>query len=503
VKLSRVARSIAAVRPANAVLALIASLLVVVLAASGCGSDTDAEAPADFCTVARSSNLKCKEPTACDAQFGATCASLPKALSPSSIAAAKDCLESGVCGVASCVSRAARGAAPTPAHKKLAEDFCTFCAPNLPDCLANFYKRGSKSAGLGVLAYAEEVAQAVDDGCTGEEGCQARFQTCAAGIIKDKVGADVDIDTADCVITAFGQDQGEEPLGPDGKPQVVTCTPANCKGCCREDKCEKGDTAEGCGIGAKACELCSGAAKCLAGKCKEPCGPNNCPGCCDGDVCVPGASVDKCGEEGAACERCTGQFVCSNHICVDGSCLATCTTGCCSATGCKPGNTPTACGTGGEGCIDCGVGRKCASASCTLDTTSLWDVYISFAVVPDKDKKGAAWDLLNGAPDPYLLVFTSEGTSSHSGQTLTEQDTTIPVWIEKPVKGVKASELLNDTYVEIWDDDTNVNNDDIMGSCQLPITTAMFDQKIRTHTCPASATTVAFEVTFAIRAHTP
>lgn len=497
------ARPIAAVRLVVAAIAVIALALVVApLALSGCKSDPGPDAPADFCYAARSSNLKCKEPTDCDAQFGATCASLPKALSPASIAAAKDCLESGVCGVASCISRSAKTAAPTAAHKKLAEDFCTFCAPSLQDCVANFYKRGSKSAGLGVLPYSEDVAQAVDDGCTGDSGCQAKFQTCASGVIKDKVGADVDTDTADCIIAGFSKDEGEQPVGPDGKPLAVTCTAANCTGCCRDDRCEKGDVTSGCGLGAKACEICSGTQQCLTGKCKEPCGPNTCNGCCDGDTCVPGATDDnKCGEKGAACDRCTGQLSkCSNHTCIDGSCVATCTNGCCSATGCKPGTAANACGTGGEGCVDCGVGRKCEFASCTLDKTSLWDFYVSFADVPDKDKKGAAWDLLNGAPDPYLFVFTSEGTASHSGATTSKTDSTVPFWQETPLLGVKASELLNNTSIEIWDYD-DLNNDDFIGGCQLPLTAAIFDGSLQNHTCPASASGVSVEVWFRINPH--
>jgi hypothetical protein len=146
-------------------------------------------------------------------------------------------------------------------------------------------------------------------------------------------------------------------------------------------------------------------------------------------------------------------LVCSNHTCIDGSCQATCTNGCCSAAGCQPGTAANACGTGGEGCVDCGVGRTCLAAACQLDRTSLWDVYISFAVVPDKNKSGSSWDVLGGAPDPYLIVYTSEGTSSHSGQTSVLTDTTFPFWAETPVTGVKASELLANTSIEVCDSD--------------------------------------------------
>lgn len=498
-------RSIGAVRPVASVLAsALFVLLALLLGSSGCGSDPSPEAPNDFCGVSKSASTKCKDPTDCDTQIATDCAALPKGLSESTVSAAKDCLESGICGASACVSRAQKGSVAGAAHKKLADDFCRFCAPNLTDCVANFYKRGSKSAGLLVLPYADEIVTAVDDECTGQDGCQAKFTSCASGVIAQTVGAALDPATADCIVSGFGKDEGEQPLGPDGKPQVVTCTPANCTGCCRDDKCEKGDTSSACGVGARACEMCSATSKCISGTCKEPCGPNTCAGCCDGEACIRAPANDVCGEKGAKCTDCTKQFggagVCSNHTCIDGSCQATCTNGCCAGDTCKPGNTAAACGAGGEGCVDCGVGRTCTAAACQLDRTSLWDLYVSFAVVPDKNKEAAAWDILAGAPDPYLKVFTSEGTSVHSGQTMVVTDSTFPFWAETPVMGVKASELLANTAVEIWDSD--VDFDDFIGGCQLMLTPAIFDGSLQSQVCPASASTVEVKVYFRINPHT-
>jgi C2 domain len=480
--------------------ALVATLSIVILASAGCKSSS-ADPPQDFCYAARSANLKCKEPSDCDATLGNNCTALPKALSASSLSAAKDCLDSGVCGVASCIARSTKSAAPTPAHAKLAEDFCTYCAPSIADCTTTFYKRGSKSAGLAVLAYSEEIAAAVDDACTGQDGCQAKFTSCAAGVIADKIGTDVDADVASCIAEAFSNDEPESPLGPDGKPQTVTCTARNCNGCCRDDKCEPGDVVSGCGVNASACQICSGAQQCLAGRCKEPCGPNNCNGCCDGDLCVDGNGTNACGSKGEKCDKCTGGFACSNHTCVDNSCLATCTNGCCSPTGCQPGNTAAACGTGGEGCVDCGAGRTCTAASCVLDRTSLWDFYVSFAVVPDVDKNAKAWDLLNGAPDPYLFAFSSEGTTSHSGATTSKTDSSVPFWQETPLTSVKASELLSNLSIEIWDYD-ELNNDDFIGGCAIPLTPALFDESLLSYIkCPASATGVPVELYYRLRPH--
>lgn len=488
-------------RTIGAVFAFFA-LFVVLLVVPACSSDPAPAGSGDFCGAATSSASTCKEPTDCDAQIARDCGALPRALSASTLVAAKDCLESGVCGVSSCVSRAQKGSTAGAAHKKLAENFCTFCAPSLDGCLTNFYKRGSKSAGLVVLPFADDVVKAVDDACTGDEGCQAKFTTCAADVLSRAVAEQVDPSTAECIVQAFSKDASEVPLGPDGRPQAVTCTAANCIGCCRDDKCEKGNTTSACGAGAKACEICStSTAQCLGGVCKEPCGPDTCAGCCDGDVCVSGATKDKCGEKGGACKGCAGALVCSNGSCIDGSCQATCTNGCCSAAGCQPGNTAAACGTGGEGCVDCGPNRVCSAAACQLDRTSLWDVYISFAVVPETDKAGASWDVLAGAPDPYIKVFSSEGASAHSGQSTVAMDSTVPFWQETPVKGVKASELLANTTIELWDSDVDV--DDYIGGCKLPLTPAVFDGSLQDHTCPASASTVSVQVYYRINPHVP
>ena len=86
----------------------------------------------------------------------------------------------------------------------------------------------------------------------------------------------------------------------------------------------------------------------------------------------------------------------------------------------------------------------------------------------------------------YLLVFTSEGTTSHSGETTAKTDTTVPFWQETPLKGVKASELLSNTSIEIWDFD-ELNNDDFIGGCPVPLTQASFDGSLLEVQCPATA----------------
>ncbi|MBX3185669.1 MAG: hypothetical protein KF819_01585 [Labilithrix sp.] len=485
-------------RAASAI-AAVSCLIVASLA--GCSSEEPA-GDRDFCSAAKSAASTCKEPASCDQAIASACGSIGKAVSPATSAAAKNCLESGICGVASCLSRAQKGTAPTAEHKQLAKSFCQLCAPNLPDCEAGFYKKGSKSVGLAVLPYAAEIAKAIDDECTGSEGCQAGFRACSSEVIARMLGDALDAEAADCVAQGFGKDEGEgASVGPDGKPQRATCNADNCPGCCRDDRCEKGDVASACGGGGRACEICSPTASCSGNSCKEPCGPNTCGGCCDGELCVLGTAKDKCGNEGIACKSCAGSLICSNHLCIDGSCQATCTNGCCTAAGCQTGTAASACGTGGEACVNCGVGRTCSAGRCQLDRASLWDVYISFAIIPTLAKNGAAWDPLGGAPDPYLIVYTSEGTSAHSGQTSVITDSTSPFWAETPLKGIKASELLANTSIEIWDSDLDF--DDFIGGCKLPLTAAIFDGSLQSHTCPATASGVEVKVYYRINPNAP
>lgn len=479
--------------------ALVAGLSLVGSAIVACSSSSDGDAPATYCDAASKANEgACKDAAECDLAIGGACADLAKVLSASTLAQAQGCLESGVCGVASCLSRAQKGAQPTDAHKTLAANFCQFCAPTVTDCEAQFYQRSGKLPGVLVLPYSADVAKAVDDACTGTDGCQANFRTCATNAIGQALADALDGDVADCVVSGFTKDEGEQ-TGPDGKPQVATCTAENCDGCCRDDKCEDGTTPSACGSGAAACEICAGGQKCTDGKCKEPCSPNSCAGCCDGDTCLPGNTKDKCGEDGAACTACDGTFVCSKHTCIDGSCQATCTDGCCSGSTCEPGTTASACGAGGEACVDCGFGRKCTSGACVIDPNALWDFYVSFAVLPDKNKNGSAWDPLGGAPDPYLLAYSSLAASSHSGSTSTQHDTTVPFWAETPLKGVAASELLNDLSFELWDADPDF--DDYVGGCTIPLTAAVFDGSLQTHVCAATASGVEVTLYYRINPH--
>ena len=104
----------------------------------------------------------------------------------------------------------------------------------------------------------------------------------------------------------------------------VTCTPANCAGCCLvaddgggnvSTQCFTGQQDNFCGGGGGQCQRCSPATSgghCVAdstGGHSEgagQCNATNCAGCCSGALCVEGSQNIACGRNGVACQDCTG-----------------------------------------------------------------------------------------------------------------------------------------------------------------------------------------------------
>lgn len=475
-------------------LALAVVLFGCVLA-SACKSGGEDEPT--YCESAKASYRTCEGSSGCDLTLAAGCGTLGKALSAATLTAVQNCLESGICGNAGCLTRAQKAVAPTQAHLDLAAAYCSECVPGLEGCGDDFYAPSGRLPGLLVLPYSESVAVAIKDACTTGERCQSTFTNCALDTIAQVVGSALGTNVANCAIDAFQSDD-EGTVGPRTGPETTTCTTDNCKGCCKDDNCLDGATEAACGIAGAACETCSGMQACTAGKCKEPCGPTNCAGCCDGNTCVDGTVADKCGRAGEACTACSrrgASYICSKNQCIDGSCNATCTTGCCTWWGCQPGNLPTACGSGGQACVDCGYGNTCGSAkTCVLDVNSTWDFVVASASLPGSKKSGSAWDVFGGAPDPYLVGYSSTGQASHRGETSKKDDTHSPVWNETVLKSISASELLGNLSFEIWDDDGV--GDDYVGGCAIKVDASTFDGALHTQTCPATASSGEITISF-------
>jgi hypothetical protein len=470
----------------------------VALAVVACKSSSPSPLPDTFCSASSASQKNCQMPADCDGTLASSCAKLADAVQQPALDKARDCLESGVCGPASCLSRARKGLAPTDSHTKLAQDYCTSCAPSVADCATDFYVTGKKLPGALTIAYAPSVVDAIDAQCTGMQGCAAKFASCVAQVATQAIGGAVDPATASCLVAGFGSDDGQSG-GPGGMAGVSHCTAANCPGCCRDDVCQTGDQVNGCGTGGRGCQVCAGDQKCSSGVCKSPCGANTCAGCCGpNDDCQPGTTNALCGTGGAGCTACAMGLACSNKTCIDASCQATCANGCCTAAGCQPGSANNACGTGGGACVDCGYGRQCTAAACVLDPTSLWDFYVSFAVIPDKNKSGSTWNF-DGLPDAYLIAYSSQGPASHTGTTMTQADSLYPFWGETPLKGITASELRANLSFEVWNSGLFV--DDLIGGCAIPAAPEMFDGSLQDITCPATASEVSVHLYYRINPH--
>ena len=98
-----------------------------------------------------------------------------------------------------------------------------------------------------------------------------------------------------------------------------------------------------------------------------------------------------------------------------------------------------------------------------------------------------------------MIAYSKQGATTHSGQTTVQNDTTYPFWAELPLKGIKSSELLNQLSFELWDSD--LEYDDYIGGCSLPIKTSDFSGELLNFKCPETATLGAVELYYRIKPH--
>jgi hypothetical protein len=280
----------------------------------------------------------------------------------------------------------------------------------------------------------------------------------------------------------------------------AACNATTCPmGCCDNmDHCQMGNTTAACGAGGNACASCTGAgATCTAGVCKTPCGPGNCAGCCDSTgACV--ASVNTaCGIDGVSCNACMGSDICSNGKCIATACKGTCG-GCCQGTTCQPGNTNPLCGKSGDSCGQCVGSQTCQSGVCHVDPNSLWDFQVASGTVPERDKNNATWDSFGGLPDPLVELDLDYGGANQAILFSDYvSDTTTPDWSSTTYMGkvyasgsspmgIKASLMLQSSYLQVYDYDPLDANDD-MGFCSFTITEAMFNGSLQTFTCASAS----------------
>jgi len=283
------------------------------------------------------------------------------------------------------------------------------------------------------------------------------------------------------------------------RPDGSVCDFKSCRGCCRDGVCLSGTSHGACGFDGDSCEACSGSLLCVDHVCAETkCGPENCAGCCQNGACVTGQSAPACGSGGGACTVCGAGTTCDGFACVNVTCKAACTNGCCTGATCNPGNTNAACGKSGDSCVACAGGKTCNAGVCAVADTSRFDLVLFSATVPATNLSGGAWDVFNGLPDVFAKMVSVEGASRHEGTTAVLDDTRTPNWNATVLSNVAASELKRSVRIDLFDSD--INFDDTIGGCAVPITDLAFDGSLRTGSCAATTTGVAFTFTYRLRA---
>ena len=129
-----------------------------------------------------------------------------------------------------------------------------------------------------------------------------------------------------------------------------------------------------------------------------------------------------------------------------------------------------------------------------MATTARYDLLLYSATIPTTNKSNSAWDAFNGLPDAFAKMVSVEGASRHEGQTAILNDTRVPNWNQVVLSNVAVSELKSSLRIDVFDSDLNF--DDTIGGCTVPLTDASFDGTLRTGTCAASTTGVAFTFTY-------
>lgn len=198
--------------------------------------------------------------------------------------------------------------------------------------------------------------------------------------------------------------------GAGGSGGQTACVPGATQACGCPGGGQGVQACLGDGSGFSACDCGSGGAGGGGGSGGGSCGPANCDGCCAGDTCLPG-------------------------------------------------NNAAACGLGGEQCVGCERNFYCSTQrQCEVEPSSLWDLVIESAVVPQNKPNGDTWDAVGGLPDPFASITV--GGQDYA--TSTKDDTLRPVWNEV-VRGVRWDVLEAGVDVVLWDED--VSDHDVIGVC--------------------------------------
>jgi hypothetical protein len=146
------------------------------------------------------------------------------------------------------------------------------------------------------------------------------------------------------------------------------------------------------------------------------------------------------------------------------------------------------------GDADGGLCGACASwqicdGSCVLDPSSRWNLVAKSGTVRSTGPDGQAWDVLGGAPDPYVCVTLSGLAASCS---LVAMDTFAPVWNQTLASSVPASTLLAG-FAFVYND-KDIQFDDLICSGTIPVSADDFQAGALEVSCAQGLGTVLFEL---------
>jgi hypothetical protein len=180
----------------------------------GGGADALTVTTNDFCDAEAHYYARC-DPSTCNQNNLASCGTWFYGLNPLYAQAFVDCeSQSAITCKATvsqlqqspCLLNAIDGKLGTPAMTKLAQDFCSHCAPDVGSCVTNFANLNPPGPGSIASLFDNTIVQAIDSQCTsqlvadagGDGGlsCVNAFLACELAVIASHVPPDACRDAA-------------------------------------------------------------------------------------------------------------------------------------------------------------------------------------------------------------------------------------------------------------------------------------------------------------------
>jgi hypothetical protein len=124
-----------------------------------------------------------------------------------------------------------------------------------------------------------------------------------------------------------------------------------------------------------------------------------------------------------------------------------------------------------------------------VDPASRWSVVLERLDVNTTDTSGAAWDVLGGAPDPFVEVRVGSATATPQRSGVGTDTFAVTFSGGATASNLRADSISAYLYFEAWDEDTTSN--DSIGRCAYrDISEAVFGGATQTLTCGRDVSTV-------------